>query len=103
MILTADHVCDAHGLVIDHIGEVIDRAAIRPCDNEIIYLSVGDRYTAVDEVIELCVPGLRGPQSDREGCPLLDLPLDLLLFPVSPNTRIVKRIRALADIIQLLF
>jgi hypothetical protein len=79
----ADHVRDAHVDVVHRDREVVERAAVRPGDDEVVDRGVVELDLAADHVGHRRLPALRHAQPHRAVVEVRvatgDQPLDLLL------------------------
>ena len=67
-LLGPQYVADLHGVVVDDVGQVVCREAVRLQNDEIVYQGVLERDVAPDEIVEhgRAVAGHREPR-DRDG------------------------------------
>ena len=80
---------DAHGDVVGHDRHVVDRGAIRPQDDEVIDVLVGEGDRAVDEIVPAVSPsGTR--KRTANGTPGRDAPRDLVGASRSQRRSYVK-------------
>ena len=74
VLLAADHVADAHVLVVDDDGEVVRRVAVGLHDDEVVHLGDGGAHVAGELVVDHDVLAIRKPEPDHVGAALLDVP-----------------------------
>ena len=67
MVVAADDVGHAHVVVVDHHRQHVGRGAVRPQQDEIVELGIGDRDAALDEVLDHGFALAWGLQANDEG------------------------------------
>ena len=63
-LLGADHVRDAHQVVVDHVGEVIGRKAVALEQDLVVHLRVVDRDVAAEQVVDDALALARHREAD---------------------------------------
>ena len=70
MVVAADHVGDAHVVVVDHHGQHVGRRAVGAQQDHVVELGVLDRDLALHGILDHRLAALRRPQPDhrRDAC-----------------------------------
>ena len=86
MVITADHMRDAHVMIIHHHGMQIGWCAITPQDDHVVQFAIGDAHFALHQIRDNGLTFQRRLDADGEGLAFLFRPR-LTLTPAPVITR----------------